>query len=218
MSLLSLATLPVAWALEIVAPTRCAACDELVGPRGLFCPACAATLLTPSELGARAPEALWAYGGAAASAITRLKYGPRPDLGPRLGRALAAFASQTIGTRPDLVVPVPLHPRRLVERGANQAALLAAPVARALGAVYLPGALVRVRDTPRQAARGRAGRLANVEGAFVAASPRQLDGKTVVLVDDVRTTGATLEACAKALRSAQARHVTTLVLAVALGP
>jgi ComF family protein len=154
--------------------------------------------------------AAFEYGGALATAITRLKYSDRADVAPRLARAMLGHARR-VGPV-DLVVPVPLHPRRLADRGYNQAALLAVTVARALGAPLVTQALRRIRDTPNQASQGRAPRLANVRGAFLAV-PSLIRGRRVLLVDDVRTTGATLSACREGLQAAGARHVSALVLA-----
>lgn len=145
-----------------------------------------------------------------ATAILRLKYAERPDLGPRLGLAMVGAAGGSRGAI-DLVVPVPLHPKRLAERGYNQAALLAAPVAAALEVPLAPRLLRRRSDTPRQAILDRGARMANVREAFVAREPAH--GKRILLVDDVRTTGATLGACAAALRAAGASRVDTLALA-----
>ncbi len=113
----------------------------------------------------------------------------------------------------DLVVPVPLHPARLADRGFNQAALLARPLARALGARLEARALVRVRDTPPQTPLDVPARRANVRGAFAVRSPARVRDRVCLLVDDVLTTGATAAACAKALRGAGADSVLLLVLA-----
>lgn len=199
-------------ACELVAPSRCAACDALVDPRRtlLFCAGCATTLEgAPS----RSPAA-FAYGGAIAEAIVRLKYGGRADLGARLGAAMAAcpIIDRLRGTV-DLVVPVPLHPARLVARGYNQAMLLARPVARALSVGVAPRALARVRDTPRQATLGRVARQMNVASAFTCREPKRVADARIVLVDDVRTTGATLAECTAALAFAGAREIIPFVLA-----
>jgi ComF family protein len=196
---------------EVVAPTCCASCDEPVPPRALFCAACGLSVLRagPQPAG---QSAVFAYGGALATAIVRLKYAGRFDLAPRFGAAVA-HAAVPLATLTDLVVSVPLHPHRLAERGFDQASLLARPVARRLGLEHLPAALVRTRATPRQASLDRAARAANVEAAFRCRSPDAVAGRCVLLVDDVRTTGATLGSCAEALRAAGARGVLTLVLA-----
>jgi ComF family protein len=195
-------------AAEILAPTRCAACDEDVVPAVLFCDGCRASADAWPDASAG-----FAYGGAVATAIALLKYRGRPDLGPRLGAALAAHAGARLAGHADVVVPVPLHPRRLAERGFNQAGLLAGEVAKRLGIAYAPRALERIRDTPRQADLDRRGRAANVEGAFACAAPRAIAARRVLLVDDVRTTGATLSAAKASLRASGARDVLFLTFA-----
>ncbi len=194
-------------ALDLLAPPRCAACDATLdaGAAG-FCDACA-PLLDPDPTGLGA----LIYGGPVADAVRRFKYGPRPELARPLGARLAQAALAHAG-QVDAVVPVPLHPRRLAARGFNQASLLARPVARALG-VPLSFALRRLRHTPSQASLEVTRRLDNVRGAFRA---RPAGGR-VLLIDDVRTTGATLAECASALAAAGAREVRPLVLARAEG-
>jgi ComF family protein len=197
----------------LVAPPRCAACDEPVGLGAAFCAACASTV-------ERAPDddphalAAFLYGGAVADTVTRLKYGARPDLARPLGDLLwRALAPRAPSLRSALVVPVPLHPARLAGRGFNQSALLARRLAHHLGAELAPLALARRRDTPQQAALDREGRLANVRDAFAVRQPRRVCGRTVLLVDDVRTTGATLAACAGALQAAGTAGIATAVVA-----
>jgi ComF family protein len=164
-------------------------------------------------------HAVFEYGGAVATAIVRLKYAGRSDLIPRFAGVVAGVVADVVGEHAarvdvDVVVPVPLHPRRLVERGFDQAALLAAPLARRLGAPFAPRAIERTRDTPRQASLDRAARADNVAEAFALCSaPSVVAGKRVLLVDDVRTTGATLAACGRVLRQAGADDVLTLVIA-----
>ena len=193
---------------ELVSPSACAACDGRVKWRTVFCRTCARTLVP-----AKVDDAAFEYGGAMARAITRMKYGDRPDLARPLGAALSRIAARLPAV--DAVASVPLHPKRLAERGFNQAALLAAPLARMLDVRHVPRALVRIRDTPRQAELDRDARQHNVMGAFEADSDR-VCGRRWLLVDDVRTTGATLGACVRALKTAGAAAVTPVSLSIAI--
>jgi ComF family protein len=207
--------------LGLLAPPCCAACDEPLGQPAAFCAACASSLLPPGasvepahgerDLGL-AVVAFGAYGGALGAALRRFKYGSRPDLARPLAE-LARGAARQAGLRAELVVPVPLHPVRLGERRFNQATLLARRLARELGGRLAPLALARTRPTAPQAGLDRAARRRNVAGAFVAREPARIRGRSVVLVDDVATTGATLADCARALRQAGARQVIALVVA-----
>jgi len=192
----------------------CVACD---GQRDAscapFCPSCAATLL-PMRCPDAGAMAAFVYVGAVARALGRLKSGRRVDLARPLGDLLwRALEPRSRALRGVVVVPVPLHPARLAERGFNQSGLLAGRVARRLGAPLWPSALTRTRDTPYQATLPRRTRLANVHDAFAAREPEHVAGRRVLLVDDVWTSGATLEACVKALLEAGALTVYRSVLA-----
>jgi len=212
-SCLHVAAEALAW---VVAPPRCAACDEACPRLAAFCAACASSV-EPAPPGDPDILAAFVYGGAVARAVTRFKYGRRPDLARPLGdllwRAVEPHAGRHAGC---VVVPVPLHPARLAERGFNQSALLARAVSSRLGAPLLALALARTRDTPRQAALDRDARLANLAGALRVRQPAPVRGRAVLLVDDVRTTGATSHACERALLEAGARSVSSAVLARAL--
>jgi ComF family protein len=201
--------------LHLLAPERCPGCDELLGDhRALFCPACDPLLerVSAPEIPTSAAAA-FLYGGPIAAAIQRLKYAGRGELARPLGSLLADFALLFAG-RVDRVVPVPLHPRRLRARGFNQSALLARPVAAALGLPLDARALARVRPTRDQAALSREARSHNLRGAFAARNGQRAD--RVLLIDDVRTTGATLAEAADALVRGGCAQVHTLALARAL--
>jgi ComF family protein len=190
---------------DLVAPRVCAACGlALLVDEEDFCGGCGLLL-------DRLPHgpAAYVYGGPLADALRRLKYGGHTEHAPALARLLIDAAGPHAGVV-DAVVPVPPHASRLRERGFCPVMLLAGPVARALG-VPLDRRLVRVRATAPQAGRDAAGRTTNVRGAFHA---RSRPGRPrVLLVDDVRTTGATLDAAAAALRAAGTREVHLLTLA-----
>jgi ComF family protein len=197
-----------------LSPATCAACDAPLAARSVFCPTCASTVLRSWRGEAGSAVAYAVFGGAVAAALKRFKYEERPDLGGPLGE-LMRQAVRDAGIAGDVVVPVPLHPRRLVERGYNQAALLARAVARELGVPLGARVLERRRSTGQQARLGREERLVNVAGAFAVRDARAVRGKRVVLVDDVATTGATLGACREVLMEAGAVEVVTVVLAEA---
>lgn len=204
---------------DLVAPPRCAACDDFVRRDVLFCVPCSVGVEEGRELpSGRRARAVYEYGGAIASAIMRFKYGGRSDLANRLAAPMAELAaSDPLLRRAEIVVPVPLHPQRVVERGFDQAALLAKPVARRLRVPWGIATLARTKQTPKQATLDRAARLANVTNAFVVVRPEAVAGRAVLLIDDVCTTGATLDACASALSCAGAKVVSALVIASSSG-
>lgn len=183
-------------------PRRCASCEARRAPLDT-CIAAAA------------------FDGQAELSIRRFKYPERGlrglDPAPRaVVEQLAREASRRVpGPPPDLLVPVPLHPRRLRDRGFNQAALLARGIARSWGVPVAPRALHRVRDTPTQTGLGRQARRRNVAGAFRCRLATPIPPR-IWLVDDVVTTGSTLEEAARVLRRAGARHVAGICAARAL--
>jgi ComF family protein len=198
---------------SLLAPPRCASCDAPAPLLTAFCAACART--AERVAGGNCDQiAAFLYGGAVARAVARLKYERRPELARPLGDLLwRAVEPHAIALAAAVLVPVPLHRTRLLARGFNQSALIARRVARQLRAPLLSRALVRVRDTPQQSALDRAARLANMAGAFRVREPDRVRGCTILLVDDVLTTGATLAACAGALIDAGARSVGFAVVA-----
>ncbi len=202
--------------LDVAAPPRCAACDEHEPCSGPFCSVCASGLLAGIQHGWVGSVPVWAAGNYAAplsQAIRRFKYGARPDLARPLSRLLEPALPMLPPYAGEILVPVPLHPRRLAERGYNQAALLAAQLARASGLRCHPRALRRTRHTLPQVGRSRADRIATVTGIFEVSQPAPVRGRRVILIDDVTTTGATLAACIGALEAAGAEVRGALLLA-----
>jgi ComF family protein len=196
---------------DLLSPSACAACGGDPPRHAVFCPSCASTVVR-SGLGPDGILAFAEFGGATAMALWRFKYESRPDLAGPLGDLMRRTAREA-GVVADVVVPVPLHPKRLAERGYNQAALLARAVAREIGAAFAPMALRRVRATAQQARLGRQERQENMDGAFATRAPRLVAGRHVLLVDDVATTGATLGECKRALLGAGAASVQVIVFA-----
>jgi len=145
--------------------------------------------------------------------ILDFKFARAVHLAEDLAEALAGAARTWLEAEAvDLVVPVPLHPNRFRERGYNQSALLAEPLAERLDRRFDLTSLVRVRDTPHQSRLDAKERRANLRGAF-SCRGAYVRGRTVLLVDDVATTGTTLSACAEALKRAGAARVWCLTLA-----
>ncbi len=149
------------------------------------------------------------------SILRRHKYGRNLSLSRALVECLGSMLPIN-GVDYDLVIPVPLHRRRLRWRGFNQAALLALAIARKIGCKIDVTALKRVRDTPPQTSQNRHERRQNVRGAFIVTRPDRIAHRRLLLVDDVMTTGATLDECARALLDAGARRVEVLTLARAI--
>ncbi len=143
--------------------------------------------------------------------LHRLKYSNQPKIGLALGRLMGAELS-TVSMDIEAVIPVPLHPQKLAKRGYNQASLIAQGVAETIGSKLEDQILIRTRKTQTQAKLNEVQRIQNVRGAFQAdARAGQL--ASVLLVDDVLTTGATLGACAEALKQAGVGRITLCVVA-----
>jgi len=154
------------------------------------------------------------YNDSMARAITLLKYEAVTRLGNWFGSRLAELVARCPETIPaDVVVPVPLHPLRLRERGYNQAELIARPLAELLRLPLGSYLLVRTKPRPDKHRLTRQERWRTVRGAYATRQGTQVDKLRILLVDDVFTTGATLDACSRALRSAGAARVVGLTVA-----
>ena len=213
---------PAAWGqLTFIEPPFCRACGrpfetEQVGLE--LCGACNAPdgfaqSLTSSK-GLDRLRAALVYDDFSAQLILALKYGDRLDGVPALARMLARAGQDILAGAP-LLVPVPLHRKRLLRRRFNQAALLAGALAAQEGLDIEMMALVRHRATPQQQGLSAKARARNVRGAFHVPAEKAalVKGRSIVLIDDVLTTGSTLMACAKVLKRAGAADVNGLVLA-----
>jgi len=176
---------------------------------GARCPACMARPRTFD-----AARAACLYDETSRDPILKLKHADRSDLAPMFARWLSRAAADLLAEA-EAIAPVPLHPLRLLRRRYNQAAEVARPLARLTGVAYLPDALVRRRATESQGGKSGAHRRRNVAGAFHVPETRraQVEGRRILLIDDVMTTGATAEGCARALKRAGAARVDVAVLA-----
>lgn len=232
--------------IDLIFPPRCTACTKLLEERrspaicdeclaGLrlcsppFCPSCGtpyadhtaedhpceACLLSPPPFAAARSVA--AYEGVLQDMIHRCKYSRDISAGEALGEMMADFPYPAFDFNDYAVVmPVPLHTRRLRERGFNQSLLLAKAIAfrRKLKLDYL--SLCRTMHTPPQINFGRREREQNVKGAFMVKKPAKFQGEKVILVDDVYTTGSTARECARTLKQGGAAAVAVLTLGRAL--
>lgn len=227
-------------ARDLALPTLCVACRDEVAGDGV-CASCWAQLSFiakpycprlgipfvydpgPDMLSMQAIAAPPAYQRARAAVryddvakalVHGLKYQDRTDLAPVMGRWMAR-AGQELLAEADVLVPVPLHWKRGWSRRFNQSGLLAGEIARKSGVALAAHALRRTEATRQQVGLSRTERARNVQGAFRVATERtaEIEGRNVVLVDDVLTSGATLDACARTLLRARARRVDVLVFA-----
>lgn len=229
------------FALDVALPPLCAACRMPLGDGAGLCAGCWAKLhfieppycarlgipftydpgpgLLSMEAIANPPaydraRAAVRYDEIARELVHRFKYGDRVDLAPMMGQWMAR-AGRELTAEADAFVPVPLHWRRLWARRFNQSAALAHAVSSVSSVPVLLETLRRVRATPQQVGLDKGERATNVQGAFRVAPEKKADvaGRRLILVDDVLTSGATVNACARALLRAGAAHVDVLVFA-----
>jgi len=227
--LVAIARTAARWALDFALPPRCAGCGVIVAKVHSFCPdcwrqveflgnsgcvtcglpleateqaSCGACLARPPRI-ARTRAAV-AYGDLSRSLAIRLKYGRKVAI----ARTMARYMAPLVGEGDDrLLVPVPLHRSRLWSRGFNQSALIARELSRRLGISVDPMVLKRTRRTPALKGMSPLQRRRVVAGAFSVRDRGRVTGRTIILIDDVLTTGNTTESCARALKRAGAARV-----------
>lgn len=187
---------------------HCRCCGRLLGEIKNLCGECQNH--PPPFVAARAAAP---YDGPFRQGIHRLKFHGEQSLAEPLGRLMGeVVAGEPLFEGIELIVPVPLHPRRLRERGFNQSGLLAAELSRQLN-VPLREVLQKQRDTREQVGLKRKERLVNLAGAFAVAQPAAIQGKYILLVDDIFTTGSTVTHCTQALLSRGAAKVAVITWA-----
>lgn len=230
------------WIAAFIVPPVCLACRERLADMDSLCPACWSRIdfIRPplcDRLGLPMPfgtgevmvsasavanppaydraRAVARFDGVMRDLVHGFKYADRHEMVGLFARWLAD-AGRTLMHDAEVIVPVPLARSRLLWRRYNQSALLAAAVAASSGKTFAPLALKRIRKTPSQVGLTPDQRQRNVAGAFAVPPSRKhlVDGRNVLLVDDVITTGATVEACARALRRSGARRIDVLALAL----
>ena len=232
--------------VNLLLPRRCISCGTVVEGEGALCAACwpdIRFLSQPHCVACGFPfefdhgdealcaachrelppyqraRAVFRYDDASRQALLAFKHSDRTDVAPAFAGMMVQAGRELLADA-DLIVPVPLHRRRLLARRYNQSALLALALARITGVVAAPALLIRSRATPSQGGLGAKARERNVAGAFAVRSKRkpQLTEKRVLLVDDVLTTGATVSACTKTLLRGGAHAVDVLTLARVVRP
>lgn len=221
--------------LHVLYPSLCVGCDaDLPSPGQCFCLLCQRRLqpagmqdLAENEFTDRFWGRLHLESGAAMfyfsrrnpiqRALHQLKYKNQPDIGVRLGRQFGAqLARSPLFAPVEVVLPVPLHPTRERLRGYNQSARIAEGVAASLQVPVLHQALIRRQLSDSQTRKKRMDRFENVQSAFVVKQPERIRHKHLLIIDDVLTTGATLEACGQALLEVPGVRLSMATLAIAV--
>lgn len=208
--------------LDLLYPPRCPACRQPVPSHGALCPRCLAQAAPgPRHIdvrrhGCRHLEACLAvadYTGAVKKLLHDLKFRAARQRVPYLAEFLLAHVPPAYVAAADLAVPVPLHPARQRQRGFNQTELLFAPLLAQHHLAAPPGVLLRRRDTAPQWTLDKRERKQNITGAFAVSDGAPVADRSILLLDDIFTTGLTMDECAKVLKQHGARRVRGLVLA-----
>ena len=223
--------------LDLIYPNRCWGCDRLLPEKSVgFCTLCQQTVLEQTDccaqcgvpienIGAQtiprcgpcqykptsALQSCWwalEYGGAIQHAIQKMKFGQQWPLATEFSRLFQPHPQQDhLYLEWDAVIAVPMHWRTRMDRGFNQSTVLARAIASRLHIPLLIGSLKKNRHTARQTTLSAKQRRTNLSGAFSIHKPQSIEGKRLLLIDDVVTTGTTIQACAKTLKAANARTI-----------
>ena len=192
--------------LKIPGPHICQRCGEVLKSGGAHCYACRGS--KAKEYKCKIIRSAFVFNTSSRALVHALKYQRADYVAQEMGKLLfVQFAHYPELAEINLIVPVPLHLKKKRARGYNQSELLAKEFSRRVKLEMDTVSLIRTRDTVSQTTLGRQGRLENMVGAFTCIRPDAIKGKTILLIDDVATTGATLEGCAVALRQAGAKRV-----------
>lgn len=199
--------------LDLIFPPRCEACWSL-GPEA-FCDSCVKKInyLSPSAFS----HSVGVYEGPLKKAIHRFKFKKKTRLAESLGVLMVKYLSRNLDMNLiDLILPVPLHEKRMKERGYNQAELLSLVLTKYYDVPTVSGALFRVKHTHPQFDLPRAERFKNIRGAFEVKGGQLLRDKNILLVDDILTTGSTVAECTRVLKASGAGSVHILTLSRAV--
>lgn len=198
------------WILDFFWPTRCAFCGEMIAPNKSCCTQCRQKLTPCPPLTLTCLNACFVftdYSLDVSHAVHRFKFQNHPQLAKLFARMICdRFGTELLDLHPDCICGVPMHPKKKFKRGYNQADLLAKEMARLLNIPFVP-LLEKTSNTKEQHTLSAAQRQQNLIGVFQTAMPEKVCGKHILIVDDVITTGATLNECALALRASDAQWV-----------
>lgn len=194
--------------LPFISPPACTKCGKPLYHQMHFCPDCRTVRHSFSQA-----VSVFEYTGLIKQIIHRFKYEAERYLADPMAYWMSKSLERQNTWQIDSIIPVPLHPRRQQKRGYNQSALLAQGIGRRIKKEVLQNVLIRSRDTPPQYSLGRQQRMINLMDAFEVTLARKIQGKNIVLVDDIYTTGSTADQCSRTLVKAGAQKVYVLTLA-----
>ena len=207
--------------LDMIYPPLCPGCKKEVHEQGAWCPVCLDQILAPRTINGRkhglvaldSCQVICEYAGVLKRLIHDMKFRRQQKYGIYLRWLLQQYASEHECVSGALVIPVPLHKERLQERGYNQTEAIFKNWTRGKNMEWMPELLLRTRYTIPQWELTLAERKGNMKNAFMIVWPERIENRNIILVDDIITTGITLDECAKVLRKAGAKKVQALVIA-----